>query len=250
MTIGVYGLGRFGAFWAAQLASRFPVKGYSRNPERRTPLSVERITAPEGFSDCDAVFLCNSISSMDAVCGELAPVLKPGTLVMDTCSVKMHPIEAMKRNFPDNISLMGTHPMFGPDSGALSISGLPIVVVNVRTPKGEYGDWIGKFREMGLRVLEMTAEEHDREAAYSQGITHFIGRMLNELPLKDSPMATTGYRALLEIIRQTCNDSWQLFVDIQRYNPFTDMMRRDLHTGLNRMLDEFDSIKSVGGKNG
>ena len=187
---------------------------------------------------------------MDEVCRELAPVLKPGSLVLDTCSVKMHPIEVMKRILPDNVSLMGTHPMFGPDSGSRGISGLPIVTVDVRTRPDEYKGWVERFKRMGLNVLEMTAEDHDREAAYSQGITHFIGRVLNELPLKDSPMATAGYRALLEIIRQTCNDSWQLFVDIQRYNPFTNMMRKDLHAGLNKMLDEFDSIKSVGGNNG
>ena len=39
---------------------------------------------------------------------------------------------------------------------------------------------------MGLVIQEMTTHEHDREAAYTQGITHFIGRTLNELNLHPS----------------------------------------------------------------
>jgi hypothetical protein len=43
MEIGVYGLGRFGAFFAGLLAGRAAVKAYSRNPARPTPAGVRRV---------------------------------------------------------------------------------------------------------------------------------------------------------------------------------------------------------------
>ncbi|MFY0100153.1 hypothetical protein ABTQ08_22055, partial [Acinetobacter baumannii] len=77
------------------------------------------------------------------------------------------------------------------------------------------------FEKKTLHVVELTAEEHDRMAANSQGLTHFVGRMLGELDFHSTPIDTLGARRLLEIKNQVCNDSWQLFEDLQTLNPFT-----------------------------
>ena len=44
--LGVYGLGRFGAFWAAQLARHFTVRAYSRRVHR-TPAGVRMVSERE-----------------------------------------------------------------------------------------------------------------------------------------------------------------------------------------------------------
>lgn len=249
MQIGVYGLGRFGFFWASLLSQSFKVKAYSRNPDRLTPEGVERVSL-EGLMDAQVIFLCNAISSMEDVLPEIAPLLKPGTLVADTCSVKVYPMEMMKKYLPGSVSILGTHPMFGPDSGKNGVQGLPLVMCKERIKDDDYILWKDHFRRIGLTVQEMTAHEHDKEAAYTQGITHFIGRTLNELNLHPSSIATAGYDALQNIIKQTCNDPWQLFLDLQKYNPYTSDMRKELHRGVEKMLGAFDSIESVGDLNG
>ena len=33
-----------------------------------------------------------------------------------------------------------------------------------------------------------------------------------------------GFNELLGVIEQTCNDSWDLFKDLQRYNSYTNSM--------------------------
>lgn len=243
MIVGVYGLGRFGSFWAQQLASVCTVLGFSRSPDRTAPPGVEGPCPLSRIGECDALVLCNAISSMGEVLKGLVPYLRPGMLVMDTCSVKIRPVEQMLRLLPENVEIIGTHPMLGPDSARDGLDGLPLVLSRVRCSEETWSRWTDLYRRMKLTLLEYTPEEHDREAAWTQGITHFIGRTLGELSLKDSPMATRGYRALLEIVRQTCNDSRQLFVDLQKYNPYTGSMRRDLHGALNTMLTELDSIK-------
>ena len=243
MVIGVYGLGRFGAFWAGCLARRFDVVGWSRDPSRPIPPGVRRAAAEDEVLGADVVVYCVTISALDGVLARTAGRLAPGTLVMDTCSVKVHPVRAMEGLLPAGTRYLATHPMFGPDSGRNGLDGLPMVLSSHRLGDGEYAFWKDAFAAMGLRVVEMTPEEHDREAAYTQGITHFIGRVLGELHLKDSVIATAGYESLRNIVLQTCNDPWSLFVDLQKYNPYTVPMRKDLHTALGVMLDEFDSIE-------
>lgn len=246
MLIGVYGLGRFGAFWAAQLAVHFPVVAWSRDSSRPVPDGVTRVEEAEVLA-ADVLVLCVAISAMEEVLRHIAPRIGAGTLVMDTCSVKVHPARLMERLLPESNPILATHPMFGPDSGRNGLEGLPLVFSPVRLSVDSTDFWRRNFKAMGLKVVEMTPEQHDREASYTQGITHFIGRVLGELELKPSEIATAGYSDLLDIVRQTCNDPWRLFIDLQKYNPYTGAMRRDLHDAITMMLDKFDSIESIGG---
>ena len=81
----------------------------------------------------------------------------------------------------------------------------------------------------------MTPNEHDLIAASSQGVTHFIGRVLNEAGVQSTNMNTMGFNELLGVIEQTCNDSWDLFKDLQRYNPYTNEMIDNLVTTMKKI---------------
>ena len=89
----------------------------------------------------------------------------------------------------------------------------------------------------------MTPAQHDKEAAFTQGITHFIGRVLEELELGASKIGTVGYKSLLEIIEQTCNDPMQLFYDLQRYNPFTHDMHMQLKQSIDNTMHTLDEAE-------
>ncbi|MBN2618102.1 MAG: prephenate dehydrogenase/arogenate dehydrogenase family protein [Spirochaetales bacterium] len=240
MKIGIYGLGRFGAFWGDQLSKIGTVVGYSRNKDREVPKSITKVSEEEVLSS-DVIIICVAISSMENFLISIKDKIKPGTLLMDTCSVKVYPVELMKKILPPWANIIGTHPMFGPDSGKLGVAGLPIVISEVRATKEQYNFWIEKFNQLNLSVIEMTPDEHDKEAAYTQGITHFIGRTLADLHLKRSSISTTGYNSLLDIIKLTCNDEYQLFLDLQKYNSYTSLMRTDLKNSLNRILNIIES---------
>lgn len=247
MTVGIYGLGRFGAFWGDQLSKVANVVGYSRNTERVCPPSIKRVSEEEVLS-CDVVIICVAISAMETFLNNIKDKVKPGSIIMDTCSVKVYPVNLMLNILPKNVHIIGTHPMFGPDSGKNGVAGLPIVVSDVRTDKKLYTDWLDKFREMKLSVIEMSPDQHDKEAAYTQGITHFIGRTLSDMHLENSDISTTGYNSLLEIIKQTCNDEYQLFLDLQKYNSYTSLMRSDLRTSLHKILGAVEAEITEGEK--
>lgn len=238
MVVGVYGLGRFGMFWAGLLAKHFSVLGYNRTPRGSAPDGVSLVSIEE-LCKADTIFLCTAISAMEPVLRNLAPFLRPEVTVIDTCSVKMYPVQLMLEILPQDVYILGSHPMFGPDSAKNGLRGLPLILSPVRAPASTSDFWVSTFRAMELNVHIMTPENHDREAAYTQGITHFVGRILKDLDLKPSSIGTLGYRKLLEVMEQTCNDPWQLFVDLQRFNPFTGEMRKDLQIAMDRILERF-----------
>ena len=84
----------------------------------------------------------------------------------------------------------------------------------------------------------MSAEEHDRVAAESQGLTHFIGRVLGEFGFMPTNIDTFGAKMLHQINEQVNNDSWQLFEDLQTLNPFTIEMRVRLSDAQSRVFNK------------
>lgn len=227
-------------FWGELLSRRFSVIGWSRNRKTGLPRGINQGSEEEVLS-CDIVFFCVSISAFKEVLQKCGKKIGPGTLVADTCSVKMVPIRWMMEHLPADVKILGTHPMFGPDSGKNGIHGLPIVLSPARLLEEDLERWTEIFRELGLEVFRMSAEEHDHQAAYSQGITHFIGRVVDDLGLEQFPISTIGFKKMLEVAEQTCNDPFQLFLDLQRYNPYTGEMRRKLQKSLSKMMSILES---------
>ncbi len=240
MTVGVYGLGRFGSFWAQMLARSATVCAYSRTADRLTPPGVRRVGEDEVLSQ-PVVIYCVAISAMEQVLERSRARLGRDVLVMDTCSVKTYPVGLMERILPATASILGTHPMFGPDSARAGASGLPMILCPARLPARELERWREFFSSMGLSVTVMSSDDHDREAAFTQGVAHYIGRVLSDLGVRKSPIGTVGYRKLLEIVEQTCNDPWQLFLDLQRFNPHTREMRERLEKSLRAVMSAIDN---------
>jgi prephenate dehydrogenase len=236
MHVGVYGLGRFGLFWAELLSDQLSVSGYNRSIKNID--SKINIVSKKELLNCEVIFLCVAISALKDVVIDLAPGIRPGTLLVDTCSVKVFPVEVMKKHLPDSVEILGSHPMFGPDSARNGVRGLPLIFTPERIDKSRYNFWVDFFKGYGMKIIEMKPHEHDREAAFTQGITHFIGRVLDDLHLEKSSIATMGYEKILDVVEQTCNDPYQLFIDLQQYNPYTSTMRNKLKHSVHRMVDQ------------
>ena len=242
MKIGVYGLGRFGQFWANHLSRFGSLYGYNRSEKTNLSPTIKMVDL-ETLLECDVLVLCVSISALEEVLKNIGSRIKAGTVVMDTCSVKVYPAKIMQTYLDKTVQIIATHPMFGPDSGKNGIENLPLVFSPIRCSDENINLWRSIFKEMKLKVLEMDCDTHDQQAAYSQGVTHFVGRVLDELKLEKTELATVGYNNLMTIVEQTCNDSIQLFYDLQRYNPYAHSMRLRLKEALDvvySLLEEQD----------
>jgi len=74
--------------------------------------------------------------------------------------------------------------------------------------------------ELGLVPSVTTPEEHDREMAYVQALTHLIGRSLVNIGIPDEQLKTQSYQHLLELCALIGADTFELFSAIQTQNPF------------------------------
>jgi hypothetical protein len=83
----------------------------------------------------------------------------------------------------------------------------------------------------------MSADEHDRLAAESQGLTHFVGRTLERFGFAPTQIDTLGTKRLQDVTSQVSNDTWQLFVDLQTLNPHTKAMRLRLSEAQDSVFD-------------
>jgi hypothetical protein len=66
----------------------------------------------------------------------------------------------------------------------------------------------------------VSAEEHDREMAYVQALTHLIGRTLSAMEIPDESLKTQTYQHLLDMCSLIGNDTFELFTAMQVMNPF------------------------------
>ena len=237
MTVGIFGLGRFGSFWGNLLARNFEVVGYDIDAERIFPESVRRVDL-QGLCAYRTIFLCVTIRALPDALRSIAPLLEDGTLVADTCSVKVLPARWMREILPSGTLILATHPMFGPESAKAGLDGLALMMDPLRMEAEDFRFWEDEFRSWGLSTVRMDCDRHDREAAYSQALTHFVGRSLHRMGLPETEIATRWYRSLHAIARQCVRDAPELFEDMQRFNPYAAGMRGALLAAFGSTLAE------------
>jgi prephenate dehydrogenase len=243
--LGLVGFGAFGRFAARHLREHFEVTACDLRDLSSVASELGVGWAPlEEVAKCPVVVLAIPVQSYDDVIPVLAAGLSRTALVVDTASVKLEPLGKLARGLPAGVEVIGTHPMFGPQSGRGGIRGLKVVVCARPTPRSRR---LRRFlsRELGLEVLERTPEEHDREIAHIQGLTHLMAKALRGLELPDPQLATIAYHHMLKIEENLREDSDALFLTIQRHNPYV----RDARLALRRRLEELEEwIEGADGK--
>ena len=68
--------------------------------------------------------------------------------------------------------------------------------------------------------------------------------MLKEFGIKKTSIDTQGFRDLLDLVDQTCNDSWELYTDLQLYNPYTKKMIMNLKESTNTLDNRLKELQS------
>jgi prephenate dehydrogenase len=156
----------------------------------------------------------------------IAPHLAPGALILDVGSVKVKPAEVMLDGLPEGVAIVGTHPLFGPQSGKDGIAGLRIAVCPVRGDKAAWRVAAFCRKALGLKVFVVTPEDHDCEAATVQGLTHLIAKVLLAMEPLPTRMTTTSFERVVQGVDMVRHDSAAVFRAIEHDNPFAAEVRR------------------------
>tara|TARA_B100001996_G_scaffold103129_2_gene77461 strand:- start:11807 stop:12547 length:741 start_codon:yes stop_codon:yes gene_type:complete len=244
-SVGLIGLGRFGKILVNILQKGYSISAYDIN--NKGPISNVNFCNLDKVLEEHVIFIAVPIRSFDSLIKDISTKLKPGTTLIDVCSVKSYPVDVMLKYTKTDTGIIATHPMFGPDSFSTNTK-LKMMMSNVRDINKQFLSWSDFFSNQGIEIIEMTPDEHDRLAARSQGVTHFLGRMLKQFGIQKTQIDTQGFKDLLDLVDQTCNDTWDLYTDLQLYNPYTLDIISELRISTESLDKQLRDINDVGKK--
>lgn len=240
-SLGIVGFGAFGQLTALHLGRHFEIKAYDPSPnvaEMAKELGV-RLTSLRSVSQADVVVIAAPMSSFEQVVREIAVACKPGALIVDVGSVKVVPSEIMRQLLPSTVDIVATHPLFGPQSAANGIEGLKIAICPIQGMR--YSRLVAFLRKaLGLTVIIATPDDHDQEAAFVQGLTHLIAKVLLRMGPLPTRMTTKSFDLLSQAISMVQHDAPEVFDAIEKVNPYAETVRRqffDLAASLSNELE-------------
>ena len=230
--VSIIGFGRFGAMLHSLLSKGFEVDVFDKNSIDNS--DVNEVSLEDALQN-ETIFIAVPIRDFENLVKEISKKISSGKTVIDVCSVKVFPKKVMLDNLSNETDIIATDPLFGPDS--LKDSGSVMTMESVRNTFGRYDFWKNYFESQNISIEEISAEEHDMMAARSQGLTHFVGRVIDDFGTNQTRIDTEGYKALHKLVNQTCNDTWELFEDIQNFNPFTEKMISELNESFEKISE-------------
>jgi prephenate dehydrogenase len=199
-SLAVIGLGAIGGSlaWQARLAGVDRVVGYSRLPaEGVEALKVGAITeladtAEQAARQAEIVLLAVPPQATLDLIESLAPVLSPGSVLTDVCSIKepiiRHAIAAgLGDRFAGGHPLAGTHQTGFPSASPERLRGCVVYICETGTPAGHRAaTGVASFWEHTLDASPVLIDPavHDQQLAWTshlpQGVAYALAKVLAE----------------------------------------------------------------------
>lgn len=253
--IGIIGFGGFGTLAASVLKKIAGIKVYHYKKsaeilEKARIIGVE-LTDFKTAASSDIVIIATPISKTEKVIKQVAQYAKNGALILDVCSVKVYPCQWLKKYMPKTVGIMGTHPMFGAITANFDLKkqkwdlkDKQIVLCPLRIKRQNLQKIKNILIGLGLKVIETSPENHDQQNAVTLSLVHFLGRSLWQAEIREQGIYTPGFSDLLKIYRHTTGDSWELFYDMNNYNPYAKKIRKKFFSGCDFVEEKIEKAKS------
>jgi prephenate dehydrogenase len=107
-------MGRWCAGFLKQAGLEVSIASRGDASEAAAALGVKQVPV-EDAGNFDIVVLSVPIDVIEGTAARVAPLMRPGSLLMDLSSLKKEPMAAMLRHVPPGVEVIGAHPLFGPD---------------------------------------------------------------------------------------------------------------------------------------
>jgi prephenate dehydrogenase len=219
-SVGIIGYGAFGSFIVTllqKLASHVELRVYSS----RSPIDGTLFYSLEDACDVDAIILCSPIHAYEETMRRIAPYIRPDTILVDVATVKVYTTELIKKLLPAQ-PYIATHPMFGPESYAKhgdSLHNLRVVITEHSLTEEDVNALTRFLTSLGMQVVSMTSDEHDKQLATTLFLTHYIGQIVHTGGFERSDIDTVSFGYLMDAVDSVRHDS-ALFKDVYTYNPY------------------------------
>jgi prephenate dehydrogenase len=153
--------------------------------------------------------------------------LKPTSLLVDVCSVKIIPEKLLQKYLPEHPNLLLTHPLFGPQSAAQTTAGHKLIITR---ETGSICNTVVQYCTdvLKLSLRRMSAEEHDKIMANVHVLTFFVARGLADIHIDRGPFITPSYQMIMDLVAFSDTHSQELFDTVQLGNPYAKSTRQQL----------------------
>ena len=137
-SVGIIGFGRFGKILSNILQKGFMIKVY--DIQSLSYHNGVQLTTLEEVLLEKVIFIAVPIRHFESLINNISGELKNNTTIIDVCSVKKYTSDVMKNILPEEIGIISSHPMFGPDS-YLSNKKLKMMMHSTRDVHNQYDFW-------------------------------------------------------------------------------------------------------------
>lgn len=220
-TVGIIGYGKFGNLLQKifeESISDVKVKFYSRSNE----IDSKLFYSFEEICNSDLIIPAVPISAFEKVTKQIAEQIKKESIFLDVCSIKVHPKEVMLNVLPEQVQQICSHPMFGPASykqNNKTFKGFNLVIENLNAEFKIYEYLKEVFRTLGINVIEMTADEHDKKASEFQFTALTVAHILKSLNMKRTQIDTASASKMHDFLERIGADL-EIVEDMYKYNPY------------------------------
>ena len=254
--VAILGTGLIGASVGLAIKAARPstqVLGYDASGEslrhaQQMKAIDHRASLREAIPEADLVIVSTPVGAMKTLFEEIAPLLRPDTLVMDTGSTKARVLEWAERALPIGASFVGGHPMagkteHGPEAADANLfqGAIWCLVPLPTTSRQAIDQAVAAVELLGATPYFLDAEEHDGLVAAVSHLPYLmsvalISHLGNERSWRETASLAAGGFAYATHL--TDSDP-RMFADIMRTNRDSIVRRLDSY------IDELRELRAA-----
>jgi len=261
MKVTIVGLGLIGGSLALSLRDKglaSQIIGVENNEDNaRKALSMKLVDnilpMDEAIAASDLIVLAIPVDVMPLVAVKVLNKIRDNQIVIDMGSIKEELCETISQH-PRRGRFVATHPMWGTEySGPEAamhgaFTGRSVVICEKERSDSDALEKVeGIYREIGMPIIYMGAEEHDLHAAYVSHISHItsfalaltvLEKELEEEKIFD--LAGGGFESTVRLAKSSAKTWTPIFMN-NKYNVL-DVLREHIHQlqVIRRMIERDD----------
>jgi prephenate dehydrogenase len=203
--------------------------------------ATQDLAAAVGEADC--VILCTPVGLFERLLLQMAPALNAGAIVTDVGSTKRSAVELAKKFLPETVHFVGSHPMAGSEKRGVEFARADLFdgSVCITTPSSQTNGQAleaveNLWQTLGMRVIRLSPDEHDRRVAMISHLPHAVAAAL--VGIQDEKTLELAGKGFADATRIAAGDA-ELWRDIFLDN--SDQLRLGL-SQLRRQLNQFEAL--------
>jgi len=209
--ITIIGLGLIGGSLALAIKEKKlarEVVGVSRRKStidfavKKRIVDFATVNLKDGVKDSDLVIIAVPVFKIVGIASAVAPFLKDSAILTDAGSTKKYIIKNTETSGRESLNFVGSHPIAGSEKSGIKymdrdlFKGAYCVLTKTKNTNPKNLSKVKKFwRKLGMKVVVMSSESHDRLLSKISHLPHAVAvSLVNSIGRKGVNIASGGFQ--------------------------------------------------------